>query len=119
MGRRVTQSNLGEGGKPSANEANHSNSMDGEEILGTPTMRLSAQLKRTGIQDNHRQDAGAQGMADAAYAATRAQQAQSAYQAASQAARYVSENAPTAERVPFAYRGAVKEYFLDLNRNEK
>jgi hypothetical protein len=119
MGRRVTQSTLGGGGKPSANEANYSNSMEGEQVLGAPTMRLAAQLKRIRIEGNNRQEGGAQGIADAAYAATRAQQAQLAYQAASQPARYVTENAPTAERIPLAYRGAVKEYFLDLNRNEK
>jgi len=119
MGRRVTQSNLGAGGKPSANEANFSNSMEGEQVLGAPTMRLAAQLKRVRIDGGNTQDGGTPGMADEAYAATRAQQAQLAYQATSQPARYVTENAPTAERIPLAYRGAVKEYFLDLNRNEK
>ena len=119
MGRRVTQSNLGAGGKPSANEANFSNSMEGEQVLGAPTMRLAAQLKRVRIDGGNTQDGGTPGMADEAYAATRAQQAQLAYQATSQPARYVTENAPTAERIPLAYRGAVKEYFLELNRNEK
>ena len=119
MGRRVTQSNLGAGGKPSANEANFSNSMEGEQVLGAPTMRLAAQLKRVRIEGSNTQEGGTQGIADEAYAATRAQQAQLAYQPASQPARYVTENAPTAERIPLAYRGAVKEYFLDLNRNEK
>jgi hypothetical protein len=121
MGRRVTQSNLGAGGKPGANEASNSNRIEGEPVLGARTMRLAAQLKRVKIAGNDTHDGGpqAQGIADAAYAATRAQQAQLGYQLASQPARYVTENAVSAERIPVAYRGAVKEYFLDLNRNEK
>ncbi len=119
MGRRVTQSNLGAGGKPSANEANNSNTIEAEQVLGTRTMRLAAQLKRVKIEGNSPRGGDAQGIADAAYAATRAQQAQFAYQNAPQHARYVTESTMIGERIPLAYRGAVKEYFLDLNRNEK
>ncbi len=119
MGRRVTQSNLGAGGKPSANETNNSNDIEAEQVLGSRTMRLAVQLKQVKVEGNNSRGADAQGIADAAYAATRAQQAQFAYQRAPQHARYVTESDMNGERIPLAYRGAVKEYFLDLNRNEK
>ena len=119
MGRRVTQSNLGAGGKPSANETSNSNNIAAEPVLGAHTMRLAAQLKQVKIEGNHSRGGDAQGVAEAAYAATRAQQAQSAYQNAPHHARYVTESAIGGERIPLAYRGAVKEYFLDLDRNEK
>lgn len=119
MGRRVTQSNIGAGGKPSTNETNTTNQFEAEQVLGARTERLSAQLKQVKIEGNASRGSDAQGVADAAYAATRAQQAQFAYQKAPPHARYVTESAMNAERIPLAYRGAVKEYFLDLNRNEK
>ncbi len=119
MGRRVTQSNVGAGGKPGTNEASMSSNVAAEEVLGAHTMRLDAQLKQVKVQGNHAAGGDAQGIAEGAYAATRAQQALSDYQDAPQHARYVTENTIGGERIPLAYRGAVKEYFLDLDRNEK
>ena len=119
MGRRVTQSNIGAGGKPSTNEANTINQFEAEQVLGARTERLSVQLKKVKIEGSNPRGGDAQGIADGAYAATREQQAQFAYHNAPQHARYVSESAMNAERIPLAYRGAVKDYFLDLNRNEK
>jgi hypothetical protein len=119
MGRRVIQSNLGEGGKPSTNETSSSNNIAAEEVLGARTLRLAVQLKQVKMEGSNPQRSDAQGVAEAAYAATRAQQAQLGYQNAPQHARYVTENALTGDRIPLAYRGAVKEYFLALDRNEK
>ncbi len=119
MGRRVTQSNIGAGGKPSTNESNTTNQFEAGQVSGARTERLSAQLKKVKIEGNALRGGDAQGIADAAYAATRAQQAQFAYQKVPQHARYVTESTMNAEPIPLAYRGAVKEYFLDLNRNEK
>jgi hypothetical protein len=119
MGRRVTQSNIGAGGKPSTNESNSVNLFEADQVLGARTERLSVQLKQVKIEGSNPRGGDAQGVADAAYAATREQQAQFAYQNAPQHDRYVSESDMNAERIPLAYRGAVKEYFLDLNRNEK
>jgi len=118
MGRRVTQSSIGAGGKPSASETSNSDSIAAEQVMGPHTMRLAAQLKQVKIEGNHPRGSDAGDVADMAYAATRAQQAQSAYQEVRQHAGYVSESATGGDRVPLAYRGAVKEYFLDLDRNE-
>jgi hypothetical protein len=119
MGRRVAQSNLGAGGKPSANETSNSNNIAAEQVLGARTMRLAVQLKQVKIEGNNPREGDAQGVAEAAYAATRAQQAQLGYQNAPQHAGYVTESALSGDRIPLAYRGAVKEYFLALDRNQK
>ncbi|MFL6581134.1 MAG: hypothetical protein ACJ8G2_10360 [Burkholderiales bacterium] len=118
MGRRVTQSNVGAGGKPSASETSNSDSIAAEQVMGPHTVRLAAQLKQVKIEGNHLRGSDAGEVADTTYAATRAQPAQSAYQEVRQHAAYVSESATGGDRVPLAYRGAVKDYFLDLDRNE-
>ena len=118
MGRRVTQTTLGAGGKPSTNDSSANNDIEAESVLGKRTMRLAAKLERLNIDSNRLGDADAQGVTDSVYAATRAQQAQQAYENAPQQARYVSESGVSGERIPLAYRGAVKEYFLNLNRKE-
>ncbi len=118
MGRRVSQTSLGAGGKPSANDNSDNNNIEAESVLGKRTMRLAAKLERLKIDSNRSDDADAQGVSDSVYAATRAQQAQQAYQNAPQQTRYVSESGVSGERIPLAYRGAVKEYFLNLNRKE-
>lgn len=118
MGRRVTQTTLGAGGKPSANDSSANNDIEGESVLGKRTMRLAAKLERLNIDSNRRGDADAQGVTDSVYAATRAQQAQQAYENAPQQTRFVNESGVSGERIPLAYRGAVKEYFLNLNRKE-
>lgn len=118
MGRRVTQTNAGVGGKPSPNDTSDNNNLEAESVLGKSTMRLAAKLERMKIE-SHRPDGNdSQGASDGQYAATRAQQAQLDYKKTSQQTRYVSENAMSGERVPLAYRGAVKDYFLNLNRKE-
>ena len=118
MGRRVTQTTLGAGGKPSTNDSSANNDIEAESVLGKRTMRLAAKLERLNIDSNRLGDADAQGVTDSVYAATRAQQAQQAYENAPQQTRYVSESGVSGERIPLAYRGAVKEYFLNLNRKE-
>ena len=118
MGRRVTQTTLGAGGKPSTNDSSANNDIEAESVLGKRTMRLAAKLERLNIDSKRLGDADAQGVTDSVYAATRAQQAQQAYENAPQQARYVSESGVSGERIPLAYRGAVKEYFLNLNRKE-
>lgn len=118
MGRRVTQTTMGAGGKHSTNESSDNNDIEAEPVLGKRTMRLAAKLERVKIEGNRAEGGDAQGVTDAVYAATRAQQAQQSYQNAPQQARYVSESAVSGERIPLAYRGAVKDYFLNLNRKE-
>ena len=118
MGRRVTQTTMGAGGKPSTNESSDNNDIEAEPVLGKRTMPLAAKLERVKIEGNRAEGGDAQGVTDAVYAATRAQQAQQSYQNAPQQARYVSESAVSGERIPLAYRGAVKDYFLNLNRKE-
>ena len=118
MGRRVTQTSIGAGGKPSSNETSDNNNIEAEAVIGKRTMRLAAKLERVKIEGNNSEGDGAQGFTDSIYAATRAQQAQLDYQNAPRQARYVSESAMSGERVPLAYRGAVKDYFLNLNRKE-
>jgi hypothetical protein len=118
MGRRVTQTNAGAGGKPSPNDTSDNNNIEAESVLGKSTMRLAAKLERMKIESNRPDGDDSQGPSDGQYAATRAQQSQLNYQNASQQARYVRENAMSGERVPLAYRGAVKDYFLNLNRKE-
>ena len=118
MGRRVSQTSLGAGGKPSANDDSDNNNIEAESVLGKRTMRLAAKLERLNIDSNRLGGADAQGVTDSVYAATRAQQAQQAYENAPRQTRYVSESGVSGERIPLAYRGAVKEYFLNLNRKE-
>jgi hypothetical protein len=118
MGRRVTQTSVGAGGKPSSNQTSDNNNIEAEPVLGKRTMRLAAKLERIKIEGTRSEGDDAQGVTDAIYAATRAQQAQLSYQNASQQARYVGESAMSGERVPLAYRGAVKEYFLNLNQRD-
>lgn len=119
MGRRVTQSTAGTVGEPSGNDESHANNIDADQVSGKKTMRLATQLKKLKIEGGSPDAGDAQGIADATFAATRAQQAQFVYQNASNHARYVTEGVIGEERIPLAYRGAVKEYFLDLNRSEK
>lgn len=118
MGRRVTQSNIGAGGKPSNSDSNISNNIEAEPVAGARTMRLAAQLKQVKIQSSQSGAGDTQGIADTGFAPTRTQQAQHDYQDARHDARYVTESTVNAERVPLAYRGAVKEYFLNLNQSE-
>ena len=118
MGRRVTQSTIGAGGKPSGSETSDNNNIEAEPALGKRTMRLAAQLERVKIAGAKSHGDDAQGIGDGFYAATRAQQAQLSYQNAPRRARYVSESAMSGERVPLAYRGAVKDYFLNLNQRD-
>jgi hypothetical protein len=118
MGRRVTQTSIGAGGKPSSNETSDNNNIEAGSVLGKRTMRLAAKLERIKIEGTRSEGDDAQGVTDAIYASTRAQQAQLSYQNASQHARYVGESAMSGERVPLAYRGAVKEYFLNLNQRD-
>ena len=118
MGRRVTQTSIGAGGKPSSNETSDNNNIEAESVLGKRTMRLAAKLERIKIGGTSPEGGDAQGVTDAIYAATRAHQAQLSYQNAPQQTRYVSESAMSGERIPLAYRGAVKEYFLNLNQRE-
>ncbi len=119
MGRRVTQSNIGAGGKPSDNETSHSNKLEADPVLGKRTMRLAAQLEKLKIEGNQSKGEDSQGVAEGVYAATRAQHSQIDYQNMPPRSRYVSENAMSGERVPLAYRSAVKDYFLKLNQNEQ
>ncbi len=118
MGRRVTQSNIGAGGKPSNSDSNVSNNIEAEPVSGARTVRLAAQLKQVKIQSSQSGAEEAQGIADTGFAPTRAQQARQDYQDAPQDARFVTESTVNAERVPLAYRGAVTQYFLNLNQSE-
>lgn len=118
MGRRVTESTIGAGGKPSTSETSDNSNIEAEAVIGKRTMRLAAQLQRVRIEGSRSEGDDAQGFTDSIYAATRAQQAQLDYQNAPRQARYISESAVSGERIPLAYRGAVKDYFLDLNRKE-
>ena len=118
MGRRVTQTTMGAGGKPSANDASENNNIEAESVLGKRTMRLAAQLEHVKISGAKSENDDAGSIAEGSYSATRAQQAQHEYQNVAQQSRYVSESAVSGERVPLAYRGAVKDYFLNLNRKE-
>lgn len=118
MGRRVTQSNIGAGGKPSNSDSNVSNNIEAEPVSGARTVRLAAQLKQVKIQSSQSGADDTQGIADTGFAPTRAQQARQDYQDAPQDARFVTESTVNAERVPLAYRGAVTQYFLNLNQSE-
>ena len=118
MGRRVTQSNIGAGGKPSNSDSNVSNNIEAEPVSGARTVRLAAQLKQVKIQSSQSGAEDTQGIADTGFAPTRAQQARQDYQDAPQDARFVTESTVNAERVPLAYRGAVTQYFLNLNQSE-
>ena len=118
MGRRVTQTTAGAGGKPSANDTSDNNNIDAESVFGKSTMRLAAKLERMKIESNRSDSGDTQGASDGQFAATNAQQAQLDYRNAPQQTHYVRENAMSGERVPLAYRGAVKDYFLNLNRKE-
>jgi hypothetical protein len=118
MGRRVTQSSIGAGGKPGTSETSDHSDIEADGVLGKRTMRLGAQLQRVKIPGADSESGYAQTLRDGLYAATRAQQAQLSYQNAPQRARYVTENAVGGERIPLAYRGTVKDYFLNLNRKE-
>ena len=119
MGRRVTQSNFGAGGKPSDNDANASNNIEADSVFGKRTMRLAAKLEQLKIEGSRDKDENSQGVADGVYAATRAQQAQVGYENTTQRSRYAVEDVTSGEHVPLAYRSAVKNYFLQQNDNEK
>jgi hypothetical protein len=114
MGRHVTQTTAGEGGNP---EGEARSDVLAAPVLGERTTRLDAQLRR--IKIDSRQDGGSEGIIDRFYAATQSQQSALDYQAVAAKARYTKEHATSGERVPLAYRGVVKEYFLELRRNEK
>lgn len=90
---------------------------EAEAVLGKKTQRLDAQLKRFSIGEEKR--AEGEEVADNFFGATRSIDSTLAYEAIVARATRGNEEALDAERIPLRYRGAVKEYFVQIHQREK
>ncbi len=79
--------------------------------------RLQGHLRRVEIEDRATDKSASAG--DQYFAPTQARSAELDYQGGSARSRHVDEAGIDGERVPLAYRSAVKEYFLKLRQKEK
>lgn len=118
LGRRVSRTKAGAGGSPGGSDTAKSQENDeAQAVLGQRTTRLAAQLQRVNIDSKPASDAA--GIVDPVYAATRAQQSTLEYSTVGARPRYSAASSMTGEQVPLAYRGQVRDYFLNLQSKEQ
>jgi hypothetical protein len=116
MGRRVGVSQAG-GGNGDDPRTNPAGDPDSEPVLGKKTQRLAVQLQTVKVEQNPDEDPN--GAEDAFYAATQAQASKLEYQAVTAHRRYGAEQSAARDRMPMAYRDAVKQYVLGQHRKER
>ena len=116
MGRRigVTQRGAGEG-KPA--DGDPAGDVMTDAVLGKRSTRLAAQLQRVRVEGKDGESD--QGTPGTFYAATRAQAASLEYLDVAARQKSSGENAIGEERMPLAYRTAVRQYFLAAHAREK
>ena len=115
MGRRVGVSQAG-GGDGEQPRSNPQGNADAEPVLGKKTQRLAVQLQTVKVEQSADEDRN--GAEDAYYAATQAQAAKLDYEAVTAHRRSVNEQEVDRERMPLAYREAVKQYMIEQHRRE-
>ena len=115
MGRRVGVSQAG-GGDGEQPRSNPQGNADAEPVLGKKTQRLAVQLQTVKVEQSADEDRN--GAEDAYYAATQAQAAKLDYEAVTAHRRSVNEQEVDRERMPIAYREAVRQYMIEQHRRE-
>jgi hypothetical protein len=115
MGRRigVSQAGGGEGEQPRSNPEGNP---EADPVFGKKTQRLAVQLQT--IKVDQAPDEDRNGAEEAFYAATQSQASKLDYEAVSAHQRYATEQQPGRERIPMAYRGAVKQYMMGEHGRE-
>ncbi len=115
MGRRVGVSRAGAGDdeRPQGDPAG---AVESEPALGQKTQRLQAQLQRLKVEPATGEEQP--GAEESLYAATRAQSASLGYEAVAARPHQGAEGLARVERMPLAYRDAVKRYTLEQHRTE-
>ena len=115
MGRRVGVSQAG-GGNGEQPRSSPDASAD-EPVLGQKTQRLAVQLQTVKVEQSADDDRN--GAEDAFYAATQAQASRLEYEAVTARSRQATERNGDGERMPMAYREAVKRYMLGQHGKER
>jgi hypothetical protein len=113
MGRRVGVSQAG-GGTGEQPRTNADGSAEADPVLGKKTHRLAVQLQTVKVEQAADEDRN--GAEDAFYAATQAQASKLDYDAVTAKPRYTAEQSADRERMPLAYREAVKQYMVGQHK---
>jgi hypothetical protein len=116
MGRRigVSQAGGGDGEQPRSNPEGNA---EAEPVMGKKTQRLAVQLQAVKVEQSAEEDPN--GAEDAFYAATQAQASKLDYETLTARQRYAADQGAPRERMPMAYRDAVKQYMLEQHGKEK
>jgi len=116
MGRRigVSQAGGGDGEQPRSNPEGNA---EAEEVMGKKTQRLAVQLQAVKVEQSADEDPN--GAEEAFYAATQAQASKLEYATVAGRERYATEQGTQRERMPMAYRDAVKQYMVGQHGKEK
>jgi len=116
MGRRigVSQAGGGDGEQPRSNPEGNA---EAEEVMGKKTQRLAVQLQAVKVEQSAEEDPN--GAEEAFYAATQAQASKLEYATVVGRERYATEQGTQRERMPMAYRDAVKQYMVGQHGKEK
>ena len=116
MGRRISTSTggAGDGEQPRGNPDGNA---EAEPVFGRKTMRLRMQLQTVKIDSVEPE--GGDGTEESFYAATQAQAAKTEYETVTGAQSGGTEQITGRERLPLAYRDAVKRYTLRQHRRDE
>ncbi len=116
MGRRISTSTggAGDGEQPRANPDGNAQA---EPVLGRKTERLRMQLQTVKIESAETEDRD--GAEESFYAATQAQAAKTEYEIVTAVQSGGAEQIAGNERLPLAYRDAVKRYTLLQHRRDE
>jgi hypothetical protein len=116
MGRRISNSSggAGDGEQPRGNPDGNA---EAEPVFGRKTMRLRMQLQTVKIDSVEPE--GGDGTEESFYAATQAQAAKTEYETVTAAQSGGTEQITGRERLPLAYRDAVKRYTLRQHRRDE
>ena len=119
MGRRINSSTggAGDGEEPRGNPDGNA---DAKPVLGRKTTRLSVQLQSIKMEQMEPDDRdAADGSLESFYAATQAQAAKSEYEKVMAVQTGSIEQTSGKQRLPLAYRDAVKRYTLNQHRRDE
>lgn len=116
MGRRISNSSggAGDGEQPRGNPDGNA---EAKPVFGRKTMRLRMQLQTVKIESVEPEDGD--GTEESFYAATQAQAAKTEYETVTAVQSGGTEQITGKERLPLAYRDAVKRYTLRQHRRDE
>jgi hypothetical protein len=116
MGRRISTSTGGAGAGEQP-RGNPDGNAQAEPVLGSKTVRLRMQMQTVKIESTETEDLD--GAEESFYAATQAQAAKTEYETVTAVQAGGAEQVGSDQRLPLAYRDAVKRYTLRQHRREE